>query len=296
MNILIIKTSALGDVVRTTPILRKLQGNIFWLTSSKAKELLPKRRISKIFIENDLKELIKYKFDLVLNLEENLEIAKFINSLNIKKIIGVYFDIKNKHLSYTKESSMWFDMSLISKFGKKKADELKWKNRKTYQEILFEMLGFGFKGEEYLLNYQHSNKVPIKVKNVFIEKRAGEKWPMKRWPFYYVVERKLKKLKFTVQYLKQRKTLTDYLKDINKCDVLICGDTLAMHLGLYSKKKIVAIFTCTSPWEIYDYGRMVKVINPKLKEAFYKRDYDRKLVYSLKPNEILNAFYKVLEI
>jgi hypothetical protein len=32
-------------------------------------------------------------------------------------------------------------MSLISKYGKEKADLLKWKNRKSYQEILFEMLG-----------------------------------------------------------------------------------------------------------------------------------------------------------
>ncbi len=37
-NILICKTSALGDVVRTTPILRVINGNIFWLTSREAVE------------------------------------------------------------------------------------------------------------------------------------------------------------------------------------------------------------------------------------------------------------------
>jgi len=36
-NILICKTGALGDVVRTTPILRVINGNIFWLTSKEAR-------------------------------------------------------------------------------------------------------------------------------------------------------------------------------------------------------------------------------------------------------------------
>jgi heptosyltransferase-2 len=295
MNILVIKTSALGDVVRTTPILRKLKGNIFWVTSEKAKELLPKDKLKAILILKNLEEISKIYFDLILSLEEDLQLANFVNNLSYKKLIGVYFDRKLKKILYTKESSLWFDMSLISRFGKKKADELKWKNRKSYQEILFKMLGFKFEGDEYLLNYEVQKPTYKKIKKVFIEKRAGDKWPMKRWPFYYVVEKRLKKLKFSVRYLTQRKTLTDYLKDVSKCDVLICGDTLAMHLGLYLKKKVIAIFNCTSPWEIYDYGRMVKVVNPKLKDAFYKKDYDRKLVSAIKPNEVLNAFYKFLD-
>lgn len=295
MNILIIKTNALGDVVRTTPLLRKLFGNIFWITSSKAKELLPKKNIFKICVEEELKKTLKYRFDLILNLEEDLEIAKFINLLKFKKIIGVYFDEKRKKLSYTKESSEWFDMSLISKFGKKKADELKWKNRKSYQEILFKMLGFKFKGEEYLLDYQVLTKTSKTIKKICIEKRSGEKWPMKKWPFYHIVKKHLESSGFDVQNLTQKETLFDYLKEINKCDVLLCGDTLAMHLGLYLKKKTIALFTCTSPWEIYDYGRMIKIVNPKLKEAFYRRDYDRKLVSLIKPKDVLEAFYKLLK-
>jgi len=41
-NILICKTKALGDVVRATPILIVINGNIFWLTSKEAIELLPR--------------------------------------------------------------------------------------------------------------------------------------------------------------------------------------------------------------------------------------------------------------
>ncbi len=62
MNILVIKTSALGDVVRTTPILRKLKGNIFWVTSEKAKELLPKDKLKAILILKNLEEISKNLF------------------------------------------------------------------------------------------------------------------------------------------------------------------------------------------------------------------------------------------
>jgi heptosyltransferase II len=39
------------------------------------------------------------------------------------------------------------------------------------------------------------------------------------------------------------------------------------------KLNVVALFTCTSQAEIYDYGRMVKVISPLLEKAFYRREY-----------------------
>ncbi|MEI9910173.1 MAG: hypothetical protein WDO71_11120 [Bacteroidota bacterium] len=40
-NILIIKTGAAGDVVRTTSLLNVLSGNIYWVTSEGNKWLLP---------------------------------------------------------------------------------------------------------------------------------------------------------------------------------------------------------------------------------------------------------------
>jgi len=65
--------------------------------------------------------------------------------LKTKKFIGVYFDFKENKIYYTKESKKWYDMSLISKYGKRMADFLKWKNRKSYQEILFEMIAKNLK-------------------------------------------------------------------------------------------------------------------------------------------------------
>ena len=293
-NILICKIGALGDVVRTTPILRVLKGNIFWVTSKEAFEILPKIKNLKILTPEKIFYVERFNFDLILNLEEDESLAKKISMLKTKKLIGVYFDFKENKIFYTKESEKWYDMSLISKYGKKRADFLKWKNRKSYQEILFEMIGKKFKGEEYWLNYKIYKRKKIKNFLVAIEKRAGKTWPMKVWPYYDKLRRKLEKEGYKVFYLKQRKSLLDYIKDIDKASILICGDTLAMHLGLYLKKRVIALFLCTSPWEIYDYNRMEKIINPYLKEAFYRRDFEEKLVKGISVEKVFKAFQKVV--
>ena len=297
-NILICKIGALGDVVRTTPILRVLSGRIFWITSKEAKEILPKLKNLEILTEDsiDFDYLSRINFDLILNLEEDETLAKNLSLLKTEKIIGVYYDFEEQKLKYTQESEKWYDMSLISKYGKEKADFLKWKNRKSYQEILFEMVGKKFNGEEYFLDYKLKNK---KIQTgeiiVAIEKRAGNMWPMKKWPYYEELKKRIEKEGFKVFYLSQRESLKEYLEDIDKATVLICGDTLAMHLGLYLKKKVIALFICTSPWEIYSYNRLIKIINPYLKQAFYRRDYDERLVKGIKVDDVFTAFQKVVK-
>jgi ADP-heptose:LPS heptosyltransferase len=98
---------------------------------------------------------------------------------------------------------------------------------------------------------------------------------MKQWDQYDCLRGWLEGQGHPVQVLEQRPTLGEYIADINRGDLLVCGDTLAMHIGLALRKKVVAIFICTSPHEIYDYGRMTRVVSPRLREYFYSRQYDR---------------------
>jgi heptosyltransferase-2 len=291
MKNLIIKVGALGDVLRTTPIFKILKGDNYLLSDEKTKEFISEGKYIKRIIHYEEKDkLLKFDFNLVLNLEEDKETAEFVNNLKFKKLIGVFYSTKKNLIDCTKESKYWFDMSLVSKLGIKKANELKFKNRKSYQEILFSMIGKKFKGEECILKKpSNSSKPTNKEPIIAIEKRSGVKWPMKVWPFYDDLAKELKNLGAKVYFLRQRKTIQDYIRDINKCHILISGDTFAMHIGLALKKKLVTIFTCTSPWEIYDYGRMIKIINPKLKEAFYRRDYDFNLVSKITVDQVLDA-------
>ena len=148
MRILIIKIGALGDVVRTSFIAQALmdkysrfEPEIFWVTDSKAKAFFMNNPyIYSIIDVRDREKLRKIKFDLVINLEEDEETSKFVSSLICKRVIGVFMNSSGK-LDYTIEGKNWFDMSMISEFGKEKADSLKFENKKTHRELISEIIG-----------------------------------------------------------------------------------------------------------------------------------------------------------
>jgi heptosyltransferase-2 len=270
-RILIIKLGALGDVVRTTPLLRVLQGNITWITSVGAIPLLSGNRYVDHLeaIEARCDSVLNQRFDLVLSLEDELSAASLASSVKTERLIGSYRE--GGTVTYTQSASEWFDLGLISKFGKQKADELKKNNRRTYQDFIFSMVGHRFRGEEYVLNTRLTKHPAANL--VGLEARAGTVWPMKRWGGYEKLAQRLLKEQFQVKVFRQHPHLTDYIDEINECQYVVCGDTLAMHVGLALGKLVVAIFTCTSPHEIYDYQRMIKIVSPVWEKYFYCRDF-----------------------
>jgi heptosyltransferase-2 len=293
MNVLIIKLGALGDVVRTTPLLRVLEANITWVTAARAVPLLEANPfIDRVHcIEDDVDLLMGEKYDLVINLEDEPAAAKLASHFEKASIVGAYM---GEHgIRYTESASAWFDMSLISRFGKEKADELKMSNRKTYQEFIFAMIGRPFRGEEYVLNMPLTKSPEASL--VGLEARAGDVWPMKRWNKYEELAERLKGAGFKIKIFQQRERLLDYADDINECEYIVCGDTLAMHLGLALRKKVAAIFTCTTPHEIYDYGRMIPVVSPLYTKYFYRRDFVPEAADAIPTDSVFNVVRQMAE-
>ena len=60
-----------------------------------------------------------------------------------------------------------------------------------------------------------------------------------------------------------------------------------MHFALGTDVPCLSLFTCTSPWEIYDYGIQKKIVSPLLEEFFYKRDYDVRATTAISVAEVL---------
>ena len=85
------------------------------------------------------------------------------------------------------------------------------------------------------------------------------------------------------------------LFDVGNHFCLIGGDSLPMHFALGSGTRCVTLFTCTSPWEIYDYGIQTKIVSPLLKEFFYKRGYDERATTAITVDEVFNAVMTQLE-
>jgi len=249
MSVLIIKLGATGDVVRTTPLLRRFDGPVSWITAKNNLELLQEvdPEVRCVSWENR-KDVADTTYDLVINLEDHCEASQFLDELTFKQLFGAYLG-GDDQLAYTSDSRDWFDLSLISAYGREDADRLKLLNRRTYQELIFEGLGLGFGGETYYLPAPRPTGLQG---DVAISSTAGRVWPMKKWAYYDELKSELESGGLKVNTLQNRSTLLEHLADVQGHRCLVSGDSLPMHLALGSGVRCVSIFTCTSPWEIYE--------------------------------------------
>ncbi len=296
-KILIIKLGALGDVVRTTALLHLFkEDDVTWVTSPAIAPLLPARYIKRVLSMGDRKKLNGIKFDTVISLDDEREPAALATDVDASEIVGTYLNVDGK-VAYTDSASEWFDMGLISRFGKAKADEMKYQNRKTYQEILFGMFGKQFDGEEYCLDLPNGKQKEISSKiKIGIEDRAGDRWATKRWHRYNELAVLLREHGYDVIFFQQSPSVKDYASDIGQCDLVITGDTLCMHLALALKKNVVCLFTCTSPHEIYDYKRMRKIVSPLLKECFYRKEYNPEALKAISLPSVFEMAQEALSV
>ncbi len=286
MNHLIVKLNATGDVVRTSTLLHRLRGEITWVTAPNnvalVEHIRPNVRCVSWASRN---QALDREYDLVISLEDEAETAAFVKAVACKRVFGAYLN-GDSQVKYTADSSRWFDLSLVSAHGRKRADELKYLNRHTYQELVFDGLGFKFNGEPYVL------PTPAKTDlsgDVAISPVAGPVWPMKAWAHYDQLRLKLEAAGLRVNVLPRRPSLLEHLGDVAQHRVLVSGDSLPMHLALGVGTRCVSIFNCTSPWEIHDYGMQSKLVSPLLGKHFYQRTFDPAATTAITLDEVYQA-------
>jgi heptosyltransferase II len=295
-KILIIKTGAIGDVLRTTVLLEGLKDKfvsvrIYWLTSQVARPLLENNPfIEKLFfIENLSPEFFETKYDLIISLEEGIDLLDKIKNVKAKKIFGTY--LKDGRVQYTPASRSWYDMSLISRFGSKVADELKKSNLYSYPEMLYKMLELHWTKQRYRLflvkkeliySKYLKEKIPKNRTIIGVSVGAGSRWPMKILPVQKQVDliKKINnKYKDDVQIIlltgpsslemantniirkTHRNIITHDVKDIDEfigivdlCDIIISPDSMCMHVSIALGKATIGYFTVTSANEIEIYN------------------------------------------
>lgn len=304
MDILIIKLGALGDVIRTTAILPGLKAKykgcrIDWVTKNGSLDFLKNNRlINRVCMIEDAGKLKGKKYDLVISLDDEHEACGLASSIRPKKIVGAFLEDGKR--SYTNDSSSWFDMGLLSKFGKKKADELKRKNKRTYQQIMYKILGLEYEKQQPQLALSKkeldfgkgfAKKHDIKKSDfvIGINTGAGGRWEDKKLSIEKTAElidglgmqikpklllfggpeevernREIKKL--AGSYIIDAgcsNSLMEFSSLVNLCDVIVTSDSLALHIGVALKKKVVAFFCPTPSSEIELYGRGIKIV-PKI--------------------------------
>jgi heptosyltransferase-2 len=155
-QILILKTGALGDVLRTTSILpglraRHPRSRTTWITAPGAVDLVRHHPLvdevatfeasSADAVATLGAKLAATTWERVISLDEEEGCCRLASMLRAKRLSGAWFDERALARRYTPDVAPWFDMGLLSVLGKRAADGLKRANRQSHAQILAGMLG-----------------------------------------------------------------------------------------------------------------------------------------------------------
>lgn len=157
-RILILKTAALGDVLRTTSILpglrdRHPQLEVTWVTGPDARELVEHHplvaRVETVdpsdrpALSELSRRLRMEPWDRVLSFDDEAAMCEFATAVG-RDVVSGAFRGDDGRLEYTDDTAEWFDMGLLARDGKAAADRRKRDNRRSHPRIFADMLGIRF--------------------------------------------------------------------------------------------------------------------------------------------------------
>ena len=328
-KICIIKLGADGDVIRTLPLARALKeknpdSEITWITKGDIAELIEGNRyIDKIFV---LPYNSDERFDELYNFDIDKEAVKIAVEIKADEKYGFYSED-----DYPKAFNVGAEYYLNTFFD----DEIKKKNKKTYQEMMFMAAELNYRKEycaielneeerDFALdfskgNYLHEDKL------IGIHIGASSRWPSKAWSSEkikeFIIKAKEKGYEVILfggpneasehaalsQELERKlvriyrnnpyNTKREFASLVSLCRVMICSDSFALHVSLALGKKTIGLFFVTSPDEVEDYGLLTKIISPKLYDFFPEKsnEYNEELVNSISSDEVLAAVDKAMK-
>lgn len=308
-KILIIKKGAMGDVIRTTPLLIKLRhhyphAEISWLTDYP--DVLPSEvdRVYR-FELRDIVTLMSIKFDILYNLDKDREVSSLTNFLSARIKKGFY--LKDGKCSPLDKDS--YHKWLTGIF-----DDISRKNIKSYQEEIFEICGFEFNKEEYILRETDDNAFrDLKKKDTLIglNTGCGSRWKTRLWPEQYWIDlaRRLINKDIDVVLLggqeedeKNRRIagasgcmypgyfpIKIFQSLVQKCDLIVTGVTMALHIAIGLKKKIILLNNIFNKheFELYNLGIIIEPDVDCL--CCYKTACEKECMSLITPDEVVAA-------
>jgi ADP-heptose:LPS heptosyltransferase len=297
-KILIIKLDAMGDVLRTTALLPPLkrkypESTVTWLTLSPSVDFFVGNTLVNEVVDfrvDALPRILSEAYELVINPDTNKLSASLATLARGKEKLGFGLDERGAVFPFDSEGKRWLEMGAF--------DDLKKANQFTYQEILlricrlrdddFPIVLSLLPGEvETQRRFAEKYHLVSGRKVIGLYTGAGERWKMKCWTdegFRELITLLLAETDYSIvlyggpdasrrnadlyrefAYSKRLvSTGTDnplrtFLALLSLSDLIVTGDTMALHAGLGLGKKVVGLFGPTSAAEIEMYGRGIKV-------------------------------------
>ncbi len=299
-RILIIKLAAMGDVLRTTPLLRSLRRSyrhchITWLTEPESVPMLQGIKEIDRLLPYSLEQILRLgneTFDLLFCFDKEPKAAGLAMKIPADRRAGFGLSEYGNVMPLNKESEYTFELGIN--------DDLKFRqNRKTYPQLIHECAGLPYPApQEYLITdlsaemsqagkfLQELGVRPGDLK-VGLNTGAGDIFATKKWTekgYARLADRLVEEVGAKVLLLggpaerernqriaaAARHPLIDTGTDnpvrefggiVGCCDLVVTGDTLAMHIAIALKVPVLVILGSTCHQEIELYGRGSKIVS-----------------------------------
>lgn len=272
-RILIIKLGAIGDVIRTTPLLRKLKevephAEVWWLTLTP--DVLPKSVDQLLpFTSQSVATLMSTKFDVLYNLDKDKEACALCGQISA--------DVK-KGFTLRDGKCVPIDAAAEHKYLTGIFDDVSKANTKSYQEEIFEICGYEFNREHYIMPEigEYEWKLPKKKLIVGLNTGCGGRWTSRLWPeqYWVALAKKLRKTGCVplllggeqehVKNLRLKRLsgaaylghfpLKQFLSEVSQCDLVVTAVTMGMHFAIGLNKKILLFNNIFNKHEFELYG------------------------------------------
>jgi heptosyltransferase-2 len=295
-RVLIIKLDAMGDVLRTTALLPPLarahpEAAFEWVTRPESVALLERNPYLTDVISYGPDALVRLQttvYDRVINLDAGKVSAGLASLARSPRKDGYVLHEKGHVVATNPAAQAWLEMGVD--------DGLKRANRRTYQSVMLDILGLAAEEHHYVLELTgqerstartHFDRLGLRSNQpiVGLTVGAGGRWELKRWRLEGFVELAERLYRQGVQVAllggkaeRERHAeivaasavpvidtgtnhdLRGFAALTERCDVVVTGDTLAMHIALALRRRVVVLFGPTSAAEIELYGQGDKVV------------------------------------
>jgi len=309
-RILLINLDAMGDVLMTTAMLKPLRrkygedAHVTWVTRENAAPLLRYNPLVDRVVVYDPEAcmvLAREKFDAAFNCDKAAHSCALLDMVKADEKYGFILSPYGTIVPCNPENAYNFEMGLN--------DRLKFKeNTLPGTRILHEGMGLSFARDEYILVQSEEEKdFTARYREIHglagrpvigINTGCADLYPHKKLhvsQYVWLCRRLREEFPEAAVILVGGTSETERNKEISRavpgvlatpttmglrrgigfidlCDVLVTGDTLALHIGVALKKFVVAFFTVSCAQEIDLYDRGVKVTSPLPCSPCWKRD------------------------
>jgi heptosyltransferase-2 len=284
--------------------------HVTWLTDFP--ELLPSVvDVAVKFSDRSVAWISGREFDLALILDKDPEAIGVGESVLARKKMGFGLDAYGR----CRPLNAWANPKFVTGVF----DDVSRTNRRSYVQEIFEISGYEFDGEQYWLDVDESKVFQIGGQSpvVGLNTGCGLRWPSRQWPEEYWESLCLSVAAGGAEVLllggEQEDSLNkrlaartgakylgcfpieDFVALVGNCDVVVTQVTMALHVAIGLRKRLVLMNNIFNPheFELYGLGEIIEPAPPC--ECYYASECPHDSMRRISPEAVLEAVLRQID-